>query len=200
MTPRIIVFISGNGSNLQALIDANLPAEIALVVSNRKAAYGLQRAAAAGIPTLYAPLKPYTDAGRPRSHYDADLAAQIAPYAPDLIVLAGWMHIFTPAFLDHFPRRVINLHPALPGTFPGINAIERALAAYHQGEIDNTGCMIHYVIPEVDAGAVIAQAVVPITPDDTIEDLNARMQATEHRLIVRAVRRLIAPGATEERP
>lgn len=193
---RLVVLISGSGTNLQALMDAvqtrALDAEIVLVVSNRKAAYGLVRAQEAGIPTLYFPLKPFTDAGKDRAQYDADLAAQIAPFQPDLIVLAGWMHIFSPAFLDVFPKRVINLHPALPGAFAGINAVERTFEAYQRGEIAHGGCMVHYAIPEVDAGAVIVQEVVPIEPGDTLADFEARLHAVEHRIIVEAVRRCAA--------
>ena len=107
-----------------------------------------------------------------------------------MIVLAGWMHVFSPAFLQHFPDQVINLHPALPGAFPGLHAIERAYDAYRRGEIAHSGCMIHYVIPEVDAGRVIAQAVVPIEPDDSLDAFEARMHAAEHRLIVEALQRL----------
>lgn len=197
-TPRLVVLISGSGSNLQALIDAcangALTATIALVVANRKAAYGLERAAQAGIETLYFPLKPYADTGRSRTDYDADLAARLAAYTPDLIVLAGWMHILSPAFLDRFPGQVVNLHPALPGTFPGTDAIQRAFAACQRGEISFSGCMVHYVIPEVDAGAVIAQAVVPYQPGDTLAAFEARMHEAEHRLIVEGVQRaLLAP-------
>jgi formyltetrahydrofolate-dependent phosphoribosylglycinamide formyltransferase len=192
---RIVLLVSGSGTNLQALIDAvengRLAAEIVLVVSNRKAAYGLVRAAQAGIETLYWPLRPYRDAGKSREQYDADLAAKIAGYHPDLIVLAGWMHILSPAFLDHFPGRVLNLHPALPGQFAGTHAIERAYEAFRRGEIDHSGCMVHLAIPEVDAGAVVVQAVVPILPDDSLADFEARMHAAEHRLIVAAVQKML---------
>ena len=192
---RLAVFISGFGSNLQAIIDAvqagELDAEIVVVVSNRKAAYGLMRAEEAGIPTLYFPLKPYRDAGRSREEYDADLAGRVAAYEPDLIVLVGWMHVLSPAFLDRFPNRVINLHPALPGQFPGTHAIQRAYEAFQRGEIDHTGVMVHYVVPEVDAGPVIISEKVPIYPSDTLDDLEARIHKTEHRLIVEAIRRCI---------
>lgn len=181
---RIVVMVSGSGTNLQALIDARaaLDVEIALVVSNRKAAYALERAAAAGIPTLYFPLKGYAE----RERYDADLAERVAAVVPDLIVLAGWMHVLSSAFLDHFPRRVINLHPALPGAFPGVDAIQRAYAARERGEIDQTGIMVHYVIPEIDAGAVIAQAIVPFQPGESLDEFERRMHQREHELIVRA--------------
>ena len=191
MASRLVVFISGSGTNLQALIEAveagELAAEIVLVVSNRLQAYGLTRAESAGIPTLYFPLKPYKDAGLDRVRYDADLAEQIRAYQPDLIVLAGWMHVLSPAFLDQFSNRVINLHPALPGQFVGVEAIERAYAAYQRGEISESGCMVHYVIPEVDAGPVLATAVIPIHPSDSLDDFAARMHAAEHKLIVAAV-------------
>ncbi len=188
---RLVVLISGSGTNLQAILDAcaegRLPAEVVLVVSNRKAAYGLVRAEWAGVPTLYFPLKPYRDAGLSREQYDADLAERVAAYKPDLIVLAGWMHILSPAFLDRFPNRVINLHPALPGMFPGTHAIERAFEAFRRGEITHSGCMVHYAIPEVDAGPVIVQAEVPIYDTDTLETFEERMHTTEHRLIVEAI-------------
>lgn len=194
--PRIAVLISGSGTNLQALIDAaadgRLPAEIVLVVSNRRAAYGLERATAAGIPTLYFPLKPYKEAGKSRAQYDADLAAEIAPYRPDLIVLAGWMHVLSPAFLDQFPARVLNLHPALPGQFDGVGAIERAYAAWQRGEITHSGCMVHIVIPQVDAGPVVAQTAVAFQPGDTLETFAARMHAAEHQLLVHAVRQTLS--------
>ncbi len=188
---RLAIFVSGSGTNLQAILDAiaenKLVAEAVVVVSNRKQAFGLTRAERAGVPTLYFPLKPYRQAGRSREDYDRDLAKRVMAYHPDLIVLAGWMHILSPAFLDHFPKRVINLHPALPGQFAGTHAIERAFDAYQRGEITHSGCMVHYTVPEVDAGPVIAQTEVPILPDDTVDTFEERMHAAEHRLIVEAV-------------
>lgn len=194
---RLIVLISGGGTNLQAIIDAiasqKLKAEIVLVVSNRKAAYGLQRAEKAGIETLCFPLKSFTQAGKSRSEYDAALAEKIKPYQPDLIVLAGWMHILSESFLDIYPNKVINLHPALPGTFPGIDAIRRAYdEAQTVDEIVLSGVMIHYVVPEVDAGDPIVQAEVPIMPNDTFERFEARMHAAEHQVIVKAIALLAA--------
>lgn len=191
MACRLAIFISGSGTNLQAILDAiaggRLAAEVALVVSNRKAAFGLTRARQAGTATLYFPLKPYRQAQKSREAYDADLAEQVRGYQPDLIVLAGWMHVLSPAFLNHFPQRVINLHPALPGEFAGVGAIERAFEAYQRGQITHSGCMVHYTVPQVDAGPVIAQTIVPIFDDDTLETFEARMHAAEHRLIVEAV-------------
>lgn len=193
MPARLVVLISGSGTNLQAIIDAiaakTLDAEIALVISNRKAAYGLARAEQAAIPTLYFPLKPYAEAGR--EAYDRDLAEQVKRYVPDLIVLAGWMHIFSPEFLNLFPKQMINLHPALPGQFAGAHAIERTFEAYQRGEVQHGGCMVHYVIPEVDAGEVIAQAVVQFRPEDTLESFEARLHAAEHQLLVDSIRQVI---------
>lgn len=182
--------ISGSGTNLQAVIDAisagTLAAQIVLVVSNRKAAYGLVRAVQAGIPTLYAPRQ-----GTEREAYDAALADQVGAAQPDLIVLAGWMHILSRAFLDRFPGRIINLHPALPGAFPGTEAIQRAYDAHKRGEITHSGCMVHYVVPEIDAGEVIASVEVPILDGDSLEDFEARMHAAEHTLIVEAIRKAL---------
>jgi formyltetrahydrofolate-dependent phosphoribosylglycinamide formyltransferase len=189
---RLAVFISSNGSNLQAIIDAvqagELEAQIEVVVSNRRDAYGLVRAGRAGIPTLYFPLKPYRDMGHSREEYDTDLAEQMAAYEPDLVVLAGWMHVLSPAFLDRFPHCVLNLHPALPGQFPGTHAIQRAYEAFQRGEIDHTGVMVHWVVPEVDAGPAIATAEVPIYPTDSLDDLETRIHTTEHRLLVEALK------------
>jgi formyltetrahydrofolate-dependent phosphoribosylglycinamide formyltransferase len=120
--------------------------------------------------------------------YDADLAGVVSSYEPDLIVLAGWMHVLSPAFLDRYPLRVLNLHPALPGQFAGTHAIARAYEAFQRGEIDTTGVMVHWVVPEVDAGPVVASARVPIYLTDSLDDLEARVHATEHRLLVEAIR------------
>ncbi len=189
---RLVVLISGSGTNLQALIDAcqsgELDARIVTVFSNRADPYGLTRAGQAGIPALTFPLTPYKKAGRPRSDYDEDLARLVGAFQPDLIVLAGWMLILSPAFLSRFPDLVINLHPALPGQFPGTDAIARAYAAFQRGEIDHTGVMVHWVIPAIDAGKVIASAVVAIEVGDTLEDLEKRIHEAEHRLIVEATR------------
>jgi formyltetrahydrofolate-dependent phosphoribosylglycinamide formyltransferase len=190
---RLAVLISGSGTNLQAILDAVdagrlAGAEVAVVVSNRKAAYGLERARRHGIPTLYHPLQPYRAAGRPRSDYDRDLVALLEPYRIDLVVMAGWMHLFTMAFLGPYSGRVINLHPALPGTFPGMHGIAEALAAYQRGEIEHTGVMVHYVPDEgVDVGPPILVREVPILPNDTLDDLEQRVHTTEHALYVEAI-------------
>lgn len=194
---NLAVLISGNGSNLQAILDAvdsgDLPgAKVVLVVSNRKSAYGMQRAFKHGVPVVYFPKLPYTNAGRPRTDYDADLARIVQGFDVDWVVQAGWMHIFTDAFIGVFPNRIVNLHPALPGMFPGAHGIADAFAAYQRGEVDHTGVMVHLVPDEaVDAGPVVAQEVVPILPDDTLESLETRIHAVEHRLLVTALRQLL---------
>ncbi len=194
---RIAVLISGFGSNLQAIIDAcrsgYIPnAEVCAVISNRKEAYGLERARQAGIAAVYFPLKPFKDQGKSRQDYDAALADLVASYRPDWIVLAGWMHVLSMAFLGRFPGRVINLHPALPGAFPGTDAIRRAYEAYQRGEITHTGVMVHLVPDEgVDVGPVLAQQEVPIYPSDTLADLEARVHAVEHELLPTVLRKLV---------
>lgn len=194
---RLAVLISGFGSNLQAILDAIAAGEIAgaevsLVVSNRKDAYGIQRAVQAGVPAVYFPLAPYTRAGRPRADYDADLAALLRAFCAQWVVLAGWMHVLSNAFLRHFPGRVINLHPALPGTFPGTEAIARAYEALQRGEIAHTGVMVHLVPDEgVDEGPVLAQEVVPLYPQEALEELEVRIHAVEHRLLVTVLRSLL---------
>lgn len=193
---RLVVLISGNGSNLQAVLDAIrmrvLDVEVALVVSNRAGAYGLERAQKAGIETAVHELGPYKEDGRGRAAYDADLAQVVAGAAPDYVLLLGWMHILGDAFLRKFPYRVVNLHPALPGTFAGAHAIEDAWKAFQAGEIKETGLMVHLVPDErVDEGPVLAKEEVTIYPTDTLEALETRMHFAEHRLIVQTLDRLI---------
>lgn len=203
--PTLVVMISGSGTNLQALLDAcargDLPARVGLVVSNRRDAFGLERAARAGVPTLYMPLRGHREAGRSREDYDADLARAVRELSPRLVVLAGWMHVFSTQFLKEFPERVVNLHPALPGAFDGVDAIKRAWEAARRGDIDHTGVMVHHVVPAVDAGPVILQERVPILPGEPLADLEARVHSVEHRLIVEAVRRVLdgpAPPVAKE--
>lgn len=187
--PRIVVLISGSGTNLQALIDAtqsgDLKAEIAAVISNKQTAYGLKRAEAAGIPTKVFSLKRFKDQGKTRVDFDLHVAQSIAEIKPDLVVLAGWMHILSPEFLQFFPNNVINLHPALPGQFDGAHAIERAYDAFKKGEITETGVMVHKVIAAVDQGQVILQQPIPIYESDKLEDLENRIHGVEHGLIVK---------------
>lgn len=189
---RLVVLVSGNGSNLQAVLDAcssgELPAEVAAVISNKSGAYALERARLAGVPALYEPKYKETD----RRDYDRALADRAAAYRPDWIVLAGWMRMLSMAFLERFPGRVVNIHPALPGAFPGVDAIRRAFEAWQRGEIDHSGVMIHLVPDEdMDAGPVLAQERVDFQPGDTLECFERRMHALEHRLYVATLRDLI---------
>lgn len=189
MKKRLAVLVSGSGSNLQAVIDAChaglVDAEVALVVSSRPDVFALDRAETAGIASVVHDAADYRRKGIDRRTYDRDLAEIVDEVGPHWIVLAGWMRILSAAFLDAFPGRVINLHPALPGTFPGAHAIDDAWQEHVQSGLDHTGVMVHLVPDEaVDAGPVLAQAVVPITADDTLETLTERIHTTEHRLLV----------------
>ncbi|CAG8434583.1 15074_t:CDS:2 [Funneliformis mosseae] len=195
MPPRIVVLISGNGSNLQAIIDAinskTLEGQIVLVVSNKKSAFGLTRATQAGLPTLTFPLKKYKDLGKTRIEYDLDLAKKIKEYNPNLIILAGWMHILSDEFLKCFDDIIINLHPALPNQFDGTNSIERAYEAFKKGDITKTGVMVHKVIPDVDKGEPLLIEEVPILETDSLDDLETRIHNVEHRLIVQGAKKIL---------
>lgn len=193
--PRLVVLISGTGSNLQAILDAcasgMLAAQVVMVVSNKREAFGLERARLAGVPAVYHPKPKEQD----RGDYDAGLAELVASARPDWVVLAGWMRVLSNRFLERFPGRVVNLHPALPGMFAGTHAIQRAFEAYQRGEIEHTGVMVHYVPDEgVDDGPVLAQEIVPIFHQDTPEVLEARIHVVEHRLLVSVLQQL-ASGA-----
>lgn len=190
---RLAVLASGGGTNLQAIFDAidDGPlagcADVVAVVSDRADAGALARAADRGVPAVHVGRQH----GEDRDDYDARLADVVAGFAPDLVVLAGWMRLLTTSFLGWFPERVVNLHPARPGELPGTRAIERAWHEALAGERTSSGVMIHYVPDEgVDDGPVIATAEVPIRPDDTIHTFEARVHATEHRLLVDTLRRL----------
>ena len=190
-TATIVVLISGNGSNLQAIFDAcasgELATQVVAVISNKRDAFGLERAQRANVPAIIKPKFKEQD----RRIYDAELADLVAVYQPDWIVLAGWMRVLSSEFLDRFPQRVVNLHPALPGTFPGTRAIERAYAAYRAGEITQTGVMVHLVPDEgIDNGPVLAQEIISIKPEDTLESLEARIHTVEHRLLVATLKNL----------
>jgi len=189
---KIVVLISGNGSNLQAILDAcasgELKAQVAAVISNKRDAFGLERARRANVPAIVKPKPKEQD----RREYDAELSDLVVAYQPDWVVLAGWMRVLSSAFLDRFPQRVVNLHPALPGTFPGTHAIERAYVAYRAKEIAHGGVMVHLVPDEgIDDGPALAQEIVPIEVDDTIESLEARVHAVEHRLLVSTLKNLV---------
>jgi formyltetrahydrofolate-dependent phosphoribosylglycinamide formyltransferase len=190
--PRLVVLISGNGSNLQAILDAcesgELPASVVSVISNKADAHGLTRAQNAGIEAIhFAKLQ-----NESRQEFDARLAVYVSTFLPDYVILAGWMRILSSSFLSVFPNRVINLHPALPNTFPGTHAIERAYEAHQLGEINHTGVMVHLVPDEgVDNGPVLATELVPIHPTDTLESLEARIHETEHRILVQTIKNLL---------
>ncbi|KAA0262454.1 MAG: phosphoribosylglycinamide formyltransferase [Chloroflexi bacterium] len=192
MISRLVVLISGNGSNLQAILDAcasgELPASVVCVISNKADAYGLVRAKNAGVEAVYfAKL-----ASETRQEYDKRLADYVTTKLPDYIILAGWMRILSSSFLSSFPNRVINLHPALPNTFPGTHAIERAFESYQRGEIKYTGVMVHLVPNEgVDNGPVLATEIVPIYKEDTLESLEIRVHQTEHRILVQTIKNLL---------
>ena len=192
MNSRLVVLISGNGSNLQAILDAcksgELNAEVVSVISNKVDAYGLVRAKDAGTEAIH-----FAKQGdESRSDYDARLAELVASKQSDYVILAGWMRILTSSFLNHFPNHVVNLHPALPDTFPGTHAIERAFEAYGRGEIEHTGIMVHLVPDEgVDNGPVLATEIVPINKDDTLETLEVRVHQTEHRVLVQTLKNLL---------
>ncbi|KAM5538175.1 hypothetical protein V8D89_008062 [Ganoderma adspersum] len=211
---RIVVLISGSGTNLQTLIDARntsaLPStNITLVLSNRKAAYGLTRAAQANppIPTAYLGLQPYLKAnpGKTRDDYDHEVARIVAREQPDLVVLAGWMHIMGDGFLDVVngdepydreervtnPIPVINLHPALPGAFDGAHAIERAYEAFQKGEIKHSGVMVHRVVKEVDRGAPVLIREVEILPGEPIEAFEDRLHKVEWKIIVEGTAKVL---------
>jgi phosphoribosylglycinamide formyltransferase-1 len=182
---RLVVMVSGSGSNLQAIIDAcareALHAEVVAVVSNKADVFALQRADAAGVPAVHVGVHP----GEERSDYDARLADVVAGFDPDLVVLAGWMRILTMSFLGWFPNRVVNLHPALPGELPGTGAIERAWDEAVAGERTRTGVMVHLVPDEgVDDGPVLGTATVDIDTSAGFEHFAQLVHATEHRLLV----------------
>jgi phosphoribosylglycinamide formyltransferase 1 len=177
------VLVSGEGSNLQALLDEGLP--IVAVASNRTDARALARAEAAGVATAVFALEHFVS----REERDAAMAEWLAARGAHWIVLAGYMHLLRPGFLDRFPGRVINVHPALLPQFPGATAVEDALAAGAR----ETGATVHYVDKGVDTGAVIGQVPVPIVDGDTVETLRARIQAVEHKLLPQVVKQLCEP-------
>jgi len=192
MTARLVVLASGNGTNLQAIIDAcentHLDAQVVGVVSDKHEAFALNRAQCHKVLTAVVAAKPHET----RQQYDARLAQIVGAWQPHIIVLAGFMRVLSNIFLSQFPNQVINIHPALPGELPGTRAIERAFVEFTQGTRPETGVMVHYVPDEsVDNGPVIAQQTVPIHAADTLVTLEARMHATEHALVIDALQQLI---------
>ncbi|KEY86978.1 phosphoribosylglycinamide formyltransferase [Pseudomonas capeferrum] len=182
-TCNVVVLLSGSGSNLQALIDScrseDSPVRIRAVVSNRADAYGLQRAAAAGIDTA---VLDHTDFDG-REAFDAALMARIDGFAPDLVVLAGFMRILSGGFVRHYQGRLLNIHPSLLPKYKGLHTHRRALEA---GDAEH-GCSVHFVTEELDGGPLVVQAVVPVTSDDTAESLAQRVHHQEHQIYPLAV-------------
>ena len=174
--PRIVILISGLGSNMQAIVQAcqrgQCPAEVAAVISSRKAAPGLAWAQSAGITALTIAHGDYPS----REAFDAALATEIDRHAPDYVLLAGFMRVLTPGFVQHFAGRLVNIHPSLLPAFPGLHTHAQALATGVQVH----GCTVHFVTPLLDHGPIIAQGVVPVLSDDRPETLARRLLAVEH--------------------
>jgi len=189
---RLVVLISGNGTNLQAILDAcaeqTLPAQVVAVFSNKPEAYGLERARRAGVPAIAFPRRE----GESRPDYDHRLAEAVEEFQPAYVILAGWMRLLSMAFLGRFPNRVINLHPALPGAFPGTHAIERAYAAWQRGEVNCSGVTIHIVPDEsVDAGPVLAVQQIDFCPGESLEEFEGRVHEVEHQLLVNTLKTVL---------
>jgi phosphoribosylglycinamide formyltransferase-1 len=186
---RIGVLISGRGSNLQSLIEAcrgpDYPAEIVIVISNRPDAFGLERARKAGLPALTIDHKAY----RSRAAFDADLDQALRDAGVEIICSAGFMRILTDGFVEAWRDRQLNIHPSLLPAFRGLNPQEQALKA----GVRVSGATVHFVRAEMDSGPIVAQAAVPVLPDDTVDTLSERILAAEHRLYPHALR-LVASG------
>lgn len=181
---RVVVLISGRGSNLQAIIDdgpnPDCPFELCAVISNRPRAAGLERAKQAQIGTQIVDHKSYAG----REQFDGALQESIDAYRPGLVVLAGFMRILTPAFIDHYDGRLINIHPSLLPAFPGLDTHQRAIAA---GAVEH-GASVHFVSSVLDSGPLIIQARVPVLAGDDAATLAARVLEQEHRILPRAIR------------
>lgn len=187
---RIAVLISGRGSNLQSIIDAiadhRLDATLAVVVSNRADAAGLNRARDAGIEAIYLSPKDYAD----RDRYDEAIAATLRARQVDLVCLAGYMRVVGPGLLKAFPDRILNIHPSLLPAFPGLDAQRQAL----EHGVRVSGATVHLVTDGLDDGPIVVQAAVPVNPDDTVEQLSARILAEEHRIYPEAIARVLDGG------
>ncbi len=184
---NIVILISGRGSNMEAILHAaaseQWPARIAAVISNRTDAGGLKTAEAAGIPTATVEHRQFSD----RDSFDRALAETIDRYAPDLVVLAGFMRILTGGFVQHYQGRLLNIHPSLLPSFPGLATHQQALDA----GVKFHGATVHYVTPVLDHGPIVAQAVVPVLDGDTEAELAKRVLVQEHLIYPRAVRDII---------
>jgi phosphoribosylglycinamide formyltransferase-1 len=194
---RVAVLISGRGSNMVSLIEAakakDYPAEIALVVSNRADAAGLELARTANVPTLVIDHRPY---GKDRAAFERVLQHALDEHRIELICLGGFMRLFTADFVLHWQGRMLNIHPSLLPSFPGLDPHGQALRA----GVKISGATVHFVIPETDAGPIIAQAEVPVLATDTPETLAARVLAVEHRIYPEALRRVAEGIATAAAP
>ena len=190
MKRRVAILISGRGSNMAALIRAaaasDFPAEIAVVISNRADAAGLQRAGESGIPTLVIESKPF---GRDRAGFEAVLQAALDERGVELICLAGFMRLFTAEFVQRWYGRMLNIHPSLLPSFPGLDPHGQALRA----GVKISGATVHFVIPETDAGPIVMQGAVAVSDQDTSETLSERILEVEHRIYPEALR-LLAKG------
>jgi phosphoribosylglycinamide formyltransferase-1 len=181
---RIVILISGRGSNMQAILNSDLQAEIALVVSNNPDAEGLKIADARGLRTCSLDHRKFPN----REAFDSELAEIIDRYSPDLVVLAGFMRILSNWFVNHYRGRLINIHPSLLPAFPGLNTHQRAL----ETGVKIHGCSVHFVTNQLDHGPIIIQAAVPVLADDTPESLAARVLEQEHRIYPQAIRWFLA--------
>jgi len=189
MRKRVAILISGRGSNMAALIAAaqhDYPAEIALVLSNRPDAAGLETARKSGVATAVLDHRPY---GKDRTAFEAALQAVLDDRAIELICLGGFMRLFTPAFVQRWHSRMLNIHPSLLPSFPGLDPHGQALRA----GVKISGATVHFVVAETDAGPIVAQAAVSVAEDDTPETLAARVLGVEHRLYPLALK-LLAEG------
>jgi len=179
---RLGILLSGRGSNFDAIARnvqaGKIPAEIAVVVSNKQDAAGLERAHAMGLETRFIPSK-----GKEREAFDREVVAVLKEFQVDLVCLAGFMRILSPYFIWEFPRRILNIHPALLPSFPGEDAQRQAL----EHGVKFTGCTVHLVDEGTDTGPIVCQAVVPVLDDDTVETLSARILKEEHRIYSEAI-------------
>ena len=177
---RIVILISGRGSNLQSILDARLDAQIAAVISNNPAARGINIARSAGVDTAVIDHRAFPD----RASFEAVLADKVDSYRPDLLVLAGFMRILTEGFIKRFSNRIMNIHPSLLPAFPGVDTHRRAL----QEGVRIHGCTVHFVTPDLDHGPIVVQAAVPVLPGDDEDRLAARVLEQEHRIYPEAIR------------
>ncbi len=186
---RIGVLVSGSGSNLQSIMDAcergGIDGQVAVVISNVPDAYALERARDRSIPTVVLSHNDYPD----RSVFDRELAITLKEYRVDLVALAGFMRVLSDEFLGEFPGRIMNIHPALLPSFPGLGVRRKAI----EHGVRFSGCTVHFVDAGVDTGPIIIQAVVPVYPDDTEEELRDRILALEHKIYPKAIQ-LFAQG------